>query len=197
MLLAIARNEVTEPVKVEEGKHCAMVKIIIDGSHSQQILHNYLRPSESEAIAAVKHQRRMHCFTLLCAKDYPHSRVRFTSVLTVYKHFEDDDDDGNEDEDDGHTENPEIIGKIWEVDENSQPGNDRASFLRRRARRCWYSKEELKLFKDKHKLVVRMLKRVNVFVDDARSVIDVSKHELHGLESYLSVSRVLRYIPNL
>ena len=127
----------------------------------------------------------MHCFTLLCAKDDPQSRVRFTSVLTVYEHFEDDD------EDDGHTGSPGIIGKIWEENENSQAGNDRASFLRRRARRCWYSKGELKLFRDKHKLVVRMLKRVNVYVDDPRSVIDVSKHELHGLESYLSVSRVL------
>merc|ERR1712194_915581 len=56
-------------------------------------------------------------------------------------------------------------------------------FRRNRARRCWYSKAELRIMKDERKSTIRMLKKLD-FVADS---IDQSIYTLSGLEPYHSV----------
>lgn len=72
--------------------------------------------------------------------------------------------------------------------------NDRDLFRLRRARRCWYSREELKMLKHERKAIVRVLRKIHVdlnidfFSSDARpAMLDGSTYyELRGLESYIS-----------
>lgn len=117
-------------------------------------------------------------FSCLYPRDDKSCRVRFTPALSVYDHFEDD--DYGLDLDDS-------LETIEEKTESSSTEADRrALFLLRRARRCWYSVDELKRIKEEPKLIVRMLQRVNF---DTRH-IDASIYELRGLETYLLVSSI-------
>lgn len=118
------------------------------------------------------HQRRpgvvMPC---LYPRDDLQSRVRFTPVLCVYDHFEDDDCDNC----------PETSHSVGMVEEKAANDNAQALFLLRRAFRCWYSREELKMIKDECKSI---LNKVHFDAD----FLDETLHNTRGLESYLSVS---------
>jgi len=141
-------------------------------------------------------QQRAVDFSCLYPRDDQRSRVRFSHTLSVYAHCEDDDDD-DDDGDDDHDNCGEVIrrgGKSTNsdgngnVNDNNEIIDDRALFLVCRARRCWYSKEELRMMKDERKSIIRMLKKANF---DAR-FIDMSMYDLRGLEPYyLSVSSFL------
>lgn len=128
-------------------------------------------------------------FACLYPRDDKRSRVRFTPALSLYDRFEDDDDDDdNYYADDFDPNNSSNLGII---DERSANICDRTLFLLRRRRRCWYSKEDLRIIKDERKSIVRMLiKRANFNTNDntndARSMLDTTEYELRGLENYLS-----------
>mmetsp|Transcript_26385 Transcript_26385/g.56627 ORF Transcript_26385/g.56627 Transcript_26385/m.56627 type:complete len:255 (-) Transcript_26385:2497-3261(-) len=115
-------------------------------------------------------------------------RVRFTPALSVYEHFEDDDDTDDASSNNG---SPQVIC------EQRTTVDERSLFLLRRARRCWYSKEEVMEIRDKRKLAVKMLRRINANINsnangngngnvNASPTPDASMYEIRGLESHLS-----------
>lgn len=122
-------------------------------------------------------------------RDDTRSRVRFSTALSVYDHFEDDDNDSNDGSDRATRENHQGGSPLGIIDE--QTANATAStaaartlphdlFLRRRARRCWYSREELAAIKAERKAIVRAIR------GNARGSADAPGHELRGLEASLS-----------
>lgn len=115
------------------------------------------------------HRRPGVVMPCLYPRDDLRSRVRFTPVLCVYDHFEDDDCDNC----------PEINHSVGMVEEKAASDNKQALFLLRRAFRCWYSREELKMIKDECKSI---LNKVHFDTDS----LDETLHETRGLESYLS-----------
>jgi hypothetical protein len=127
-----------------------------------------------------KQQQREVEFACLYPRDDQQSCVRFNPSLSVYDNFQYYDYN-----DDVHDNSPEI------TDEKTARLNKETNccklFWLDRARRCWYSKEELKILKNERKEIVRTLKKVNF---DVRS-IDTSIHELRGFECYLSVSSII------
>jgi len=143
----------------------------------EQCQHHQHRPRQQDHQHQQNQQQQPEVdFAYLYPREDQRSRVRFSSSLSVYDNFEDYD---YSDED--HKNSLEIIEeKTARVNKES---NDSAFFLLRRARRCWYSKEDLKVIKNERKEVVRALKKANFDINS----IDTSVHELRGLEAYMSL----------
>jgi hypothetical protein len=135
-------------------------------AHLQNKQHNQQHEQESE-------------FACLYPRDDQRSRVRFNPSLSVYDNFQ-----YYHYDDDVHDNIPEITDEKTTTVHKEKGGWN--LFWLDRARRCWYSREELKMIKNERKEIVRALKKVNF---DVRC-IDTSMHELRGFECYLSVSSI-------
>eukprot|EP00751_Fragilariopsis_kerguelensis_P045383 CAMPEP_0170980646 /NCGR_PEP_ID=MMETSP0736-20130129/2569_1 /TAXON_ID=186038 /ORGANISM="Fragilariopsis kerguelensis, Strain L26-C5" /LENGTH=355 /DNA_ID=CAMNT_0011403547 /DNA_START=426 /DNA_END=1493 /DNA_ORIENTATION=+ len=129
---------------------------------------------------------------LLRPRDDQRSRVRFTPVLSVYRHYDDDDSNADDDEISKST-SASTTTTTTTIKNNNNNGDDDDDdddktpvelFRRNRARRCWYSKAELRIMKDERKSTIRMLKKLD-FVADS---IDQSIYTLRGLEPYHSLA---------
>jgi len=127
---------------------------------------------------------------LLRPRDDQRSRVRFTPVLSVYRHYDDDGSDADDDETSKSTSasTTTTTSTIKNNNNNNDDDDDDKTpvelFRRNRACRCWYSKAELRIMKDERKSTIHMLKKLD-FVADS---IDQSIYTLRGLEPYHSLA---------
>ncbi|MGK3738726.1 MAG: hypothetical protein ACI90V_005573 [Bacillariaceae sp.] len=175
-------------------------KPVVDGQSQDQNRGNQRNTNNNTegcitGIEQQQQQKQEQEVGILYPRDDKRSHVRFTPVLSVYRHYDDDDgddDDGvslaysinDDDDDDNSNDDDKKNGNETSTSTTLMMGkNSSSSFRRSMARRCWYSKDELRTFRDERKSTIRMLKKVN-FVTD---LLDKSIYTLRGLESYHSV----------